>query len=289
MEASTFFGLASNKFLYLVHLRTCSISIVHQVPEGHLGAYWRGGALLKTLTDPGFHLKLPLITEFQPIQVTLQTDQARNIPCGTKGGVMISFEKIEVVNHLYKDFVLKHCKAMQVYVDVFDQIEEVLKEALQADCRHYAPGIEILSVHVTKPVIPNIIRRSFELMEERIKDTMFKDDFLFVGREQLISFTAKPCALGDYHKFWDGEMEDLGSFYQMEQKLAEQNSIREQEDIRNAIYLCKEKSIANADFFRMISEAEANKRKLTPQFLELKFIEAIANNSKYYLATRYLA
>ncbi|KAK1401366.1 Erlin-2 [Heracleum sosnowskyi] len=226
-----------------------SISIVHQVPEGHLGVYWRGGALLKTLTDPGFHLKLPLISEFQPIQVTLQTDQARNIPCGTKGGVMISFEKIEVVNHLYKDYVFEtlqsygaqydkiwiydriyhminqfcSCHSLQeVYVDVFDQIEEVLKEALQADCRHYAPGIEILSVHVTKPVIPNIIRRSFELMEERIK---------------------------------------------MEQKLAEQNSIRKQEDIRNAIYLCKEKSIANADFFSSWSSSSLKQLLTTPNII----------------------
>lgn len=78
----------------------------------------------------GFHLKLPLVTKFEPIQVTLQTDQVqriglkrasritlllllsrfmlefsmpsyigcqvKNIPCGTKGGVMISFDKIEV-------------------------------------------------------------------------------------------------------------------------------------------------------------------------------------------------
>ncbi|KAA8529354.1 hypothetical protein F0562_033847 [Nyssa sinensis] len=49
-----------------------SLSILHQVPEGHVGAYWRGGALLKTLTDPGFHLKMPLITHFEPIQVTLK-------------------------------------------------------------------------------------------------------------------------------------------------------------------------------------------------------------------------
>lgn len=71
----------------------------------------------------GFHLKMPLVTQFEPIQVTLQTDQVnssfpsyeedfnchhytwiifwlkiqvRDIPCGTKGGVMINFEKIEV-------------------------------------------------------------------------------------------------------------------------------------------------------------------------------------------------
>lgn len=30
-----------------------SVSILHQVPEGHVGVYWRGGALLNTITDPG--------------------------------------------------------------------------------------------------------------------------------------------------------------------------------------------------------------------------------------------
>jgi len=30
-----------------------TMAIVHQVPEGHVGVYWRGGALLKTITEPG--------------------------------------------------------------------------------------------------------------------------------------------------------------------------------------------------------------------------------------------
>ncbi|KAL0420874.1 UNVERIFIED_CONTAM: Erlin-2 [Sesamum latifolium] len=125
-----------------------SLSVLHQVPEGHVGVYWRGGALLKTITGPGFHLKLPLITHFEPIQVTLQTDLVRDIPCGTKGGVMINFEKIEVVNRLHKDYVYEtllnygiqydntwiydkihheinqFCSAhslQQVYIDMFDQ------------------------------------------------------------------------------------------------------------------------------------------------------------------------
>ncbi|KAB2636885.1 erlin-2-B-like [Pyrus ussuriensis x Pyrus communis] len=46
------------------------ISILHQVPEGHFGVYWRGGALLKTITNPCFHLKLPLVIHFEPVQVT---------------------------------------------------------------------------------------------------------------------------------------------------------------------------------------------------------------------------
>ena len=45
-----------------------------------------------------------------------------------------------------------------------------MKDALQGDCRCNAPGIEIISVHVTKPTILESIRRNFEqLEEERIK------------------------------------------------------------------------------------------------------------------------
>ena len=46
------------------------------------------------------------------------------------------------------------------------QIDEKMKDALQGDCTRYAPGIEILSVRVTKPTIPESIRRNYEQMEE---------------------------------------------------------------------------------------------------------------------------
>lgn len=36
----------------------------------------------------------------------------------------------------------------------------------------------------------------------------------------------------------------------------------------------------------MVKEAEANKLKLTPEFLELKFIEAIANNTKIFFGDK---
>ena len=36
-------------------------------------------------------------------QVTLQTDEVKNVPCGTSGGVMIYFDRIEVVNILNAD------------------------------------------------------------------------------------------------------------------------------------------------------------------------------------------
>jgi regulator of protease activity HflC (stomatin/prohibitin superfamily) len=80
-------------------------SSFHHVEEGHVGVYWRGGALQKKITEPGFNFKFPYIDRFANIQVTMQTDSVINIPCGTSGGVTVYFEKIEVVNRLKKEYV----------------------------------------------------------------------------------------------------------------------------------------------------------------------------------------
>ena len=48
-----------------------------------------------------------------------------------------------------------------------------MKDALQGDCTRYAPGIEIISVRVTKPKIPESIRRNFEQMEEERTKVQF--------------------------------------------------------------------------------------------------------------------
>ncbi|KAL7260759.1 hypothetical protein ACSBR1_006424 [Camellia fascicularis] len=282
-----------------------SLSVIHQVPEGHVGVYWRGGALLKTITDPGFHLKMPLITHFEPIQVTLQTDLVRDIPCGTKGGVMINFEKIEVVNRLRKSFVYEtlrdygvqydntwiydkihheinqFCSAhslQQVYIDMFDQIDEKMKDDLQSDCTRYAPGIEIISVRVTKPTIPESIRRNFEQMEEERTKVL-----IAIERQRVVekeAETKKKIAISE------AEKNAQVSLIQMEQKLMEKESARRQEEISNEMYKAREKSLADADFYRALKEAEANMSKLTPQYLELKFIEAISNNTKIFFGNK---
>ncbi|GMY25862.1 erlin-2-B-like isoform X1 [Fagus crenata] len=285
-------------------LKNC-LSILHQVPEGHVGVYWRGGALLSVITDPGFHLKLPLITHYEPVQVTLQTDQVRDIPCGTKGGVMINFEKIEVVNRLHKDYVFdtllnygvqydntwiydkihhkinQFCSShslQQVYIDVFDQIDEKMKDALQGDCTRYAPGIEIISVRVTKPTIPESIRRNFERMEEeRTKVLIAVEKQRVVEKE---AETNKKMAISEAEKLANV------SKILMEQKLMEKDSARKREEIENHMYMAREKSLADADFYRLTRESDANKLKLTPQFLELKFIEAIADNTKIFFGEK---
>lgn len=52
----------------------------HKIEEGHVGVYFRGGALLTGTTEPGYHWMFPFITSFDNVQVTVQTDKVTNIP-----------------------------------------------------------------------------------------------------------------------------------------------------------------------------------------------------------------
>jgi len=40
---------------------------IHKVEEGHVGVYWRGGALINRVTEPGLHLKLPFLDAFENV------------------------------------------------------------------------------------------------------------------------------------------------------------------------------------------------------------------------------
>ena len=98
---------------------------IHSVPEGFVGVYFRGGALIEGIAEPGWHTKLPLVTSYDTVQVTVQTDAVSSVPCGTQGGVIIEFEKIEVVNRLRKEFAWQTVKNYTVNYDktwIYDKI-----------------------------------------------------------------------------------------------------------------------------------------------------------------------
>ena len=45
---------------------------IHKIDEGHVGVYYRGGALLKSTAGPGFHLMVPFLTSFKSVQVSIR-------------------------------------------------------------------------------------------------------------------------------------------------------------------------------------------------------------------------
>lgn len=81
------------------------IAGIHTITEGHVGIYKNYGVLSPTLSDPGIHFMIPLIATVEEIQTSIQTDAVTDIPCGTSGGTLIFFDRIEVVNKLKREYV----------------------------------------------------------------------------------------------------------------------------------------------------------------------------------------
>lgn len=167
-------------------------SYLIQVPQGYVAVEYQFGKLMNKLHDPGYSLVGPFSKAYY-VQTSVQTDMVTNIPCGTKGGVMIHFDKIEVVNVLPKEYVIEtvrnytieydqiwifdrihkeindYCSLHtleEIYITEFDQLDEHLIEGLLKTTSHWAPGINILSIRVTKPIIPDKILKKFSEVEQ---------------------------------------------------------------------------------------------------------------------------
>ncbi|KAM4590771.1 erlin-1 isoform 1-T2 [Odontesthes bonariensis] len=276
-------------------------SSIHKIEEGHLAVYYRGGALLTSPNGPGYHIMLPFITTYRSVQTTLQTDEIKNVPCGTSGGVMIYFDRIEVVNMLVplavleivRNYTADYDKTLifnkihhelnqfcsvhtlqEVYIELFDIIDENLKTALQKDLNCMAPGLTIQAVRVTKPKIPESIRRNFELMEAEKTRLMITAQTQKVVEKEAETERKRAII----------EAEKLAQVAQIHfrQKVMEKETERKISEIEDGAFLAREKAKADAEYYGAEKIAEANRLKLTPEYLELMKYQAISANSKIY-------
>merc|ERR1719192_852388 len=246
-------------------------------------------------------MMIPFLTSVRNIQTTLQTDEVKNVPCGTSGGVMIYFDRIEVVNVLQsvavfdivKNYTADYDKPLifdkvhhelnqfcsghtlqEVYIELFDQIDENLRTALQSDLLEMAPGLKVHSVRVTKPKIPEAIRKNYELMEAE------KTKLLISTQRQKV--VEKDAETERKKAVIEAEKEAQVAKIHYERKINEKDSLQTMELIDDSIHLAKEKSRTDAEFYKVQKQAEANKLLLSNEFLELKRIEAMAANNKVY-------
>uniref|UniRef100_A0A8C8MND9 Erlin-1 n=1 Tax=Oncorhynchus tshawytscha TaxID=74940 RepID=A0A8C8MND9_ONCTS len=276
-------------------------SSIHKIEEGHLAVYYRGGALLTAPNGPGYHIMMPFLTTYRSVQTTLQTDEIKNVPCGTSGGVMIYFDRIEVVNMLVpssvvdtvKNYTADYDKTLifnkihhelnqfcsvhtlqEVYIELFDIIDENLKIALQKDLNSMAPGLTIQAVRVTKPKIPEAIRRNFELMEgEKTRLLVTVQTQKVVEKE---AETERKKAVIEAQK-----VAEVAQIH-FQQKVMEKETEKRISEIEDTAFLAKMKARADAEYYTAAKFAEANRLKLTPEYLELMKYQAIAANSKIY-------
>ncbi|CAJ0944893.1 unnamed protein product, partial [Mesorhabditis belari] len=290
-------------FIVLVTIIVISgvYTCIHHVEEGHVAVYYRGGALLDDVVGPGYHFKLPWLTIAKDVQITIQTDEIQNVPCGTQGGVMIEFDRIEVVNilnrnavheivknytvdydrplihqkvhHEINQFCSKHT-IQEVYIDLFDKIDENLKHSLQMELQVMAPGLFVQSVRVTKPRIPDAIRQNYERMETE------KTRLLVAIEHQRV--VEKEAETDRKRALIEAEKHAQVAAVKHKQVIAEKEMEKTVNRLQDEIHLAKERNRADAEFYKIAKEADANQKLLTKEYIELQRIHAIKENNKIY-------
>lgn len=78
------------------------LSGIYQIKEGEVGLIKEWGVLKKDLIEPGLHLRIPGYQDVIHLNLMIQTEKVEHVPCGTANGLLVYFDKIEVVNRLEK-------------------------------------------------------------------------------------------------------------------------------------------------------------------------------------------
>merc|ERR1712088_263125 len=177
------------------------------------------------------------------------------------------------VHHELNQFCSGH-NLQEVYIELFDQIDENLKAALQRDLTEMAPGLKVLGVRVTKPKIPEAIRKNYELMEAEKTKLMISTQ-----RQKVIE---KEAETERKKAVIEAEKEASVGKIQYERKILEKESLQKMAKIEDEMHLAKEKSRTDAEFYRIKRESEANALLLSKEYLDLKKFEALSSNRKVY-------
>ncbi|KRW99626.1 hypothetical protein PPERSA_03427 [Pseudocohnilembus persalinus] len=244
-----------------------------QINEGNVGVMYRFGKLQENLLKPGFHLVIPFINDIQQVQVSIQTDQIKDIPCGTSGGVLINIELIEVVNKLNEPYVFQTVKEYgidydqiwihdkvhheinqfcsknsleDIYINKFEVLDEELSKILSEQLQKWVPGLEYFIKE----------QRKVKIQEAETQQ-----------KQQIIQANSKL----EVKKL---EMERLVQQKQNEQKLKQ---------MQDEMYLNTQKQIADSKYFSEQKELELMEKKISKEYLERIVLDSLTSNLKLFI------
>uniref|UniRef100_A0A1I8JR55 PHB domain-containing protein n=1 Tax=Macrostomum lignano TaxID=282301 RepID=A0A1I8JR55_9PLAT len=148
-----------------------------------------------------------------------------------------------------------------------------------------APGLSIVAVRVTKPKIPETLRKNYESMEAEKTQLMIANERQRV-EEKLAETERKKAVI-------NAEKAAQISRIEWEMKITQKESEKKISEIEDQAALARSRSHSDAElyrakqatdseFYRLQKEAEGNKLRLTPEFLEYTRLLALFNNTKIY-------
>jgi len=189
-------------------------------------------------------------------------------------GYTADYDKLWIfdrVHHEINQFCSSH-SLQEVYIDKFDQLDEALVASLSEAIAIWAPGLEIQSIRVTKPRIPEAILRNYEKVEAERAEYDLEMSKQLVSRKNAEN--ERERAKIEAEKRLDVSRIDC------QRRVQERKANMETQRIANDMYTAREKSHADSQFYVDSKQAEANNKRLTPEVLRLQIFQALMNNTQ---------
>jgi len=126
-------GLITGIFLGLGTLfigLACMISALHRIDEGHVGVYYKFGALMEVKSPPGVHWMQPFVTQVASIRLTPETRTMDPMVCTTRDGVRNVFRDVQVITSIEEDQVLVLVRQFTTDLKtilVYDRVREAIQ------------------------------------------------------------------------------------------------------------------------------------------------------------------
>jgi len=282
----------------------CIVDSYHTIHEGHVGLYFKYGALQDEISYPGVNFYQPFVTDYIEVKVRSQTDTMPAIKTITKDGIENTFHKIQVINRInvtrlipmvrkygldYKDSLIfdRIREALKIYCanntidDVYNEkfldiVYSVKRDVEKSIADLDGHGIEILNLVIPKPEIPHDIADNYKQVKVQ-------------WTEQLVAVQQQKTEEIKKHTEWIKALADANRTkdvleIKIQEKVLDKQGEREISEINNAIVKEREENIANIEKYKVLKEAEANAELYTGDYVKLNMAKALANNTKLYFS-----
>jgi len=210
----------------------------------------------------------------------------------------INYDKLWIfdkVHHEINQFCSSHTLE-QVYIEQFSTLDEALRTRLQDDCDLWKTGINIVAIRVTKPRIPDGVRKNYEEVEQQKTQFLITSERqgVVIKEEETQKFKAKMSAEKDADvaiisaqkeanvASINAKKEASVSAIRVETMIAEKIGEQTRSNIENEMVVEKQKALADAASAFILAEAEANSEKLTPTYLRSVLYESLARPEKVF-------
>jgi regulator of protease activity HflC (stomatin/prohibitin superfamily) len=275
---------------------------MHNVQDGYVGITRTAGKINDMVYPAGGpYFYTPLYQSMEDIEIRPQTDEISKIKCGTKEGLNIMFPTIRVFNQLRHDDVLQVIKAYgvnydnflitqlvtqkvtemcsemtleEIYNTQFANLNEMVLSYLVKEQERLKTNLIINSVVLFKPEIPREIQRNYDLrVEEKTRLQAERD-----SQARKLEEAQTQRLLSEQEELKKKMQAQIAATRQIEEKETEARLRKIEVD--SLVYRKKTEAQAEAEAIKILADAE--KDRLTPEYLQKHWQEHVLSRAEAY-------